>query len=147
MVKKYLRDRVRSHLAEVFKTKTSPHSIALGFAIGTFIGILPTPGFGVLMGLLVILVHERVNKLALFTALALWNPLTLVLVYWASYRIGDVIFGSIPAEKYSIVILNHAYNFTRRFLVGNLVLATTMSTLSYFTVKKIARRYQSKKGE
>jgi hypothetical protein len=40
-MKKYIK-RIRKHFREVLKTKTGENSIALGFAIGTFIAILPT---------------------------------------------------------------------------------------------------------
>jgi len=50
-------------LREFVGIKKSAHSIALGFAIGTFIGIMPTPGFGVLFALLVVLFYKEVNKI------------------------------------------------------------------------------------
>ena len=42
---KYLKTRIKHHFGAVLKTKHSPHAIASGFAIGTLIAILPTPGF------------------------------------------------------------------------------------------------------
>lgn len=144
---KKLRDKLKAYLLDVLRIKTSPHSIALGFSIGTFIGILPTPGFGVLIGLLVILIDRRISKLALFGALAFWNPLTLTPLYFLSYRIGDALFGTSHVTRYRIVLLNQVYNFTRRYLVGNLILAILFSISTYFLVRMIAQNYQnSKKG-
>ena len=40
-----IKDRIKHHFAEVIRLKTSGHAIALGFAVGSFISILPTPGF------------------------------------------------------------------------------------------------------
>lgn len=48
MVKSF-KEKIMHHFHEALRIKKSPHSIALGFGIGTFIGILPTPGFGVLL--------------------------------------------------------------------------------------------------
>lgn len=141
MVKKFLRDKVRTHLAEVLKTKTSPHSIALGFAYGTFIGIMPTPGFGILLGLVTVLVFKNVSKLSLFLALAIWNPLVLIPISTLGYRIGGLILGPVPDVEYRVRMVNQAYNFTARLLIGNLTIATILSVLSYFTVKKIAEEH------
>lgn len=136
-----IKDKLTSHFHEVLKTKTSPHSIALGFSIGTFIAVLPTPGFGVLFGLLVILLFKKVNKLALLIAFGVWNPVTLIPVYILSYRIGGMLFGSLPVVKYEVVLVNQAYNFTRRFLVGNILLALILSLACYSLTYAMARRH------
>ena len=51
--------KIREHFSEVIKIKRSPHSIALGFAVGTFLAILPTPGFSILLGLLIVLIYQK----------------------------------------------------------------------------------------
>ena len=78
MVKKF-KEKLKHHFQEVLKTKTSPHSIALGFAIGTLIDILPTLGFGFFLGLLVGLIFEKVNKYSLFGAIILCSENTTFL--------------------------------------------------------------------
>ncbi len=140
-----LKEKLKHHFHEVMMTKKSEHSIALGFTIGTFISILPTPGFNILLGLLVVLIYKKVNKFSLFIAMAVWNTLTLIPIYWLSYKIGDLLFGSVPVVKYNIVILDQIYNFSRRFLVGNFILAVVISPLSYFIVKGLIRLYRRRK--
>ncbi|MBA3064624.1 DUF2062 domain-containing protein, partial [Candidatus Woesearchaeota archaeon] len=73
MTKKIIK-KIKEHLSEIIRIKTSPHSIALGFAIGTFIAILPTLGFTYLIAIIVMLVYAKESKIALFGALLLWNP-------------------------------------------------------------------------
>ena len=136
MIGKY-KKKIAEHFQEVIRTKKSPHSIALGFAIGTLIGILPTPGFNILLGMLVILVFRKVNKFSLFGALAFWNPLVLTPVYFLSYKIGDLILGSVPVIEYELTILEQIYYFSRRFLVGNAIVAFCFSMSSYFLIRKI----------
>ena len=139
-----IKNKFKHHFHEVIRVKKSPHSIALGFSIGTLIAILPTFGLGALIGIIVILIFEKVNKFSLFIAFAVWNMLTLMPIYLLSYKIGEILFGTIPVYKFKIVLLNQAYNFTRRFLVGNFILAIVISVLSYFFVKKLAQVYQKK---
>lgn len=141
-----LKEKIKKHFHEVIRTKKSEHSVALGFAIGTFISILPTPGFNILLGLLVVLIFKKVNKFSLFISMAVWNTLTLIPIYWLSYKIGNLLFGSVPVVKYNIVILDQIYNFTRRYLVGNLILALIISPLCYFIVKGLIRLYRKKKN-
>jgi uncharacterized protein (DUF2062 family) len=137
--------KLKNHFNKVIRIKKSPHSIALGFAVGSFIALLPTPGFGYLLAFLITITYPRINKFALFAALLLWNPLLLAPAYMLSYRLGDIIFGDIEVVKYDIVLLDQAYNFTRRLLVGSLLIASLISLISYFIVKYMAKAYRNMK--
>ncbi len=139
---KDFRDKLRHHFDEVIKTKTTPESIALGFSLGTFLAIFPTPGFSILLGFILILIFEKISKLAMMGAFAIWNPVTLVPIYILSYNIGRVIGASLPPLAIRIDFINHAYNMSRSIIVGNIVLAVVLGIISYFIVKKIATRYQ-----
>ena len=122
---------------KLLKQKKSSHSIALGFAIGTFIGIIPTPGISIILGLLIVLIYRKVNKYSLFIAILFWNTLALAPMYYLSYKIGDLLFGDLPLFEYNVPILNQIYNFTKRYLRGNFILAVSVSIASYFIVKKM----------
>ncbi|MBU0535600.1 MAG: DUF2062 domain-containing protein [Nanoarchaeota archaeon] len=141
-----LKKGIKHHFHEVIKTKTDPHSIAIGFAIGTFISTLPTPGFNILLGVLVILIYERVSKIALFGSMAVWNPLTTPAVYYLSYRIGDMIFSDLPVTEIKLSLAGILLQNSRRFFVGNVILALSLSILSYFAVRKIAEIYQKRES-
>jgi uncharacterized protein len=144
MLKKY-KEKIKHHFHEVIRTKKSPHSIALGFAIGTFIGILPTPGLNILFGLIIILIFEKVNKFTLFFAIFFWNTLTLAPVHYLSFKIGVLLFGSAQVVKSDFVMLDFLYTFARRYLVGNLILAVTLSIASYFIVKITVNKMRVRK--
>ena len=136
--------KIKGHFVEVVKTKRSPESIALGFSVGTFIAVLPTPGLSLLIGLVIVLVFSRISKYALFSAFLVWNPLVLVPLHMLSYRMGLFLLGSAHTEAYGITFLSHAYSFTARFLLGNLIIASALSCLAYFLVISAARAYQGK---
>ena len=142
MITKKFRNKFSSYFKELLKTKTSPHSIAMGFSIGTFVAILPTPGLNILLGLLIVFIFKKISKFALFGAMAIFNPLVLTPIYVFSYKIGNVIFSSEPIVRYKFILLFQIYEFSRRFLVGNLFIATSISILSYFIVKKIVKKYE-----
>ena len=63
MLKKF-KNKLINHLKEVISIKTSPGSIALGFAVGTFFGIFPTFGLEFLMMFLIILIFKRISKVS-----------------------------------------------------------------------------------
>ena len=141
---KGVKKKLSSYLSDVLSIKTSPNSVALGFAIGSFIAITPTPGFSVLIGLLIVFLFRNVSKLALFVALALWNPITVIPFHILSLKIGSILFGSFPVVEYKLSMLDQIFVFSRRYLIGNLVIASFVSIISYFVVlvavKKIERK-------
>ncbi|MBT5023080.1 DUF2062 domain-containing protein [Candidatus Woesearchaeota archaeon] len=139
-----LKKKFRKHIKEIVKTKKSAHSVAIGFAIGTFISLLPTPGFNILLGVLLVLIYEKVNKFSLFGSMAFWNPFVLAPIYFLSYKIGDLLFSITPVIKYDLSIINQFFNFSRTFLAGNLILALTLSVVGYFLVKKIVEVLQER---
>ena len=139
-VKKF-KNKLKEHFQEVIKTKTSPHHIGLGFAIGTFISILPTPGLNILLGLLVLLIFKKVNKFSLFAGIILWNTLTLLPFYYFSYKIGDFLFGGSAVVVYELTIFEQFYSFARRYLIGNFIVAVITSIGSYFILRGIFTLY------
>jgi len=144
-MKKWLLKKTEQYIERVIEIKHSPGAIAAGFAIGTFIGILPTPGLNILIGFLVMLLVPRISKIALFAAIIIWNPFVAAPTYWLSYKIGAYLFAGEPLVKYNLDILNKAYEFSRRFLVGNIIVASALSASSYFLVKWIATEYKKHK--
>lgn len=136
----------KKHMDEVMKTKTSPHSIALGFAIGVLIAILPTPGFSVLLGVLIVLIFKDISKYSLFIALAIFNPIFMIPFYILSYYIGNLLFSTEPVIVFNVVFWDAVYNYTRRYLVGNVIVAVVTSFVSYFVVKYVVKKYEQEEG-
>jgi len=138
--------KLKEHFKEIAKTKTDPHYIALGFALGALLAILPTPGFSILLGLAIIVIYPKISKYALLIAMVVFNPLVNIPLYILSFKIGNMLFSSEPIIKYNIVILNTLYNFSRRFLVGNIIIASTDAVTGYFVTKKVAKVYQHRQN-
>ena len=143
---KRLKQRLKRHFLEVLELKTSTVSIAAGFAVGSLISILPRPGFGVILGTIVVILFKRINKMSTFLALALWNPLTLAPIYALSFKIGYGIFGRAPIVKYKFTILEQVYYYTKRFLVGNIISAICISALCYLLSYIAVEVYKRKRN-
>ncbi|MEP2025662.1 MAG: DUF2062 domain-containing protein [Reichenbachiella sp.] len=137
--------KVKRHFIEVLKTKTSDHSVAVGFAVGSFVAILPTPGISILIGVAIVAIFKTINKYALFSAMVVWNIWTLAPIYWASYEIGEAIFGDTEVVAFEFQQLDQVFDYTLRFMVGNLFLSIPISVLSYFLVRAAVRKYKRRR--
>ncbi|MFP4117749.1 MAG: DUF2062 domain-containing protein [Candidatus Woesearchaeota archaeon] len=138
------KDKVAHHFRDVLKAKYSPHTIAFGFSLGTFLAIFPTPGLSIVIGFFLLLIFSRINKLSLMAAFAFWNPVTLIPVYLVSYHIGALLVGELPEATVRVHLIGQAYNFTRSFLIGNIILSIVLGIISYLVVKRVATVYYKK---
>ncbi len=132
----------KQHFEEVLKTKKSANSIALGFAIGTLIGTLPIPFIDFFIGIIIILIFKRINKFSLMLGIFVWNPLTKIPVYSLSYQLGNYLFSEYSLVQFKFVFLNLAYNYTRRFLVGNLIISVVLTIACYLIIYLLVILYK-----
>lgn len=151
-----IRHHIRKPVHKAIKQKSSPHSIAIGFAIGTFIAIFPTFGLGFIIVLLIMLFYKTMNKIAAIAGVTFWNLVMMVPVYFASYNLGRFIFGSnaghtLRAESHDFLalfkvkpfnfesiinFLKENMIFLKEYFVGNLIIAIFFSVLSYLLVRR-----------
>jgi len=115
----------------------TPHSVALGLAIGTLVALLPSFGFSALLALFLIFIFPRINRPAVFVALIIWNPLVQIPIYAASFQLGSYLFADAVLVKYDIEILNQIYSFTRRFLIAHLLLISGITLFTYLGTRTL----------
>lgn len=142
-IKNY-REKLKKHFKEVIEIKDSPQSIALGFAIGTAIAVLPTFGFGALVGLGIILIFKRVSKVSLFASFLVWNPFVLGFLIPLEYGIGNFLLGGNPILTYNLEFLEILTNYSKKYLLGNLIITFVASSVSYALIYVLADRNQER---
>lgn len=81
------RDKIKGFLVWLMMLDDTPHSIAMGVAVGLLIGLTPTVGAQMLLVLVVSLVI-RCNRPVGCAMVWLTNPLTMVPIYFFNYMIG-----------------------------------------------------------
>ena len=145
MLKK-LKNKIKNYFKEVLMIKTSPNSIAWGFAVGTFFGIVPTFGTEAIIIFLILLIFRKISKISLVASYVLWNPLLTIPIYALSYKIGDLFLENLPTKIFKIELLNKIWFYSQRVIVGSLSIAIIFSVASYFIIYSLTKRYQ-KKGE
>jgi len=136
--------KLKDHLSEVLKIKTSPKSIASGFAIGVFFGIFPTFGLELIIIPLTILFFKKISKISLGIAYILFNPLITFPIHILSYFIGDKLLSNFPVVLVRWEFLGNVLTYTRRFILGSFIIAVILSLISYFVVLFLSKKYQSK---
>jgi uncharacterized protein (DUF2062 family) len=126
-----------------------PHYIAMGMAIGVFIGITPTIPFHTILAVLIAFIC-RGSKPAAMVGVWFSNPLTIPLFYYASYKAGNFILGkTMPFDQKYDSILELAkigFETTIAMLTGGVVIGIIPAILSYFITKKIFMKIRSKKN-
>lgn len=124
--------------------RDSTHEIALGFAIGVFVGILPTFGFGALiLGILAIPI--RFNIFAALVGTLVNNPLFVPFWLTSSYKVGEIITRmGINLEK---GIISSILKFSISYLVGNIILAIICGIISYFVMYIIIETYRVSRSQ
>lgn len=136
------RDRVQAELETAFGEDHTPHELAISFAIGVFITALPTLGTGILLFFVILHVFNWMNKLAMFAAIVVLNPLVKPAVYLASYQVGSFVLGPqvLPTDEFNVV--GTTVGATRLLIVGNLFVATLLSAVGYVLVRRLAVEYR-----
>ena len=133
-----------SHLLQAGKVKVeallkadaSAQNQALGFALGTFISLLPTPGFNLALTLL-LASWFRLHKATVFLSLAVWNVFVTAPFFALSYRLGNWLFPAPATATVTEQWQAQAISFVQGFLVGNLIIAAGVTAVSYTFVLSI----------
>ena len=130
---------LRELVDRVKNLKGDPHYVAMGMAIGVFIGITPTMPFHTVIAVSLAFIL-RGSKAA--AALGVWfcNPITAPLFYWGSYKVGMYLLGN-PAPfdvKYESVLelLDLGMDVTIAMIAGGVILGILPGIASYFITRK-----------
>ncbi len=130
--------------------KGEPKNIAMGFALGVFVGVTPTIPFHT--GLLVALgLASRQNITSAYIgAWAISNPLTVAPFYLLEYRIGKYLLGmgekSLVLKDYSIMsIMNFGWDVTFPLLAGGLIVAPFFAVPAYFVAHRMVLAIRRKR--
>ena len=148
--------RLKRYIMNIIKSKKSDKTIAWSYSIGTFIAVFPTPGFSTFIGLAVLGIFRQLNKMAILLSMVVWNAVTVVPVYWFSFKIGQSLAITDETNFFQYEWANNLIQYFKDFIVGNLFITIPISVISYFLAllllkhSRIARRkraiHKYKKG-
>ena len=97
MITRRQRQRARVRVLRFIKYRIlhvddSPHSIALGMALGILVAYMPPFGFHIALVMLLSFVF-RANKFVSLISVSICNPFTYVIIFYPNYRVGGALLG------------------------------------------------------
>ncbi len=124
----------------ILRLSASPHSVAMGVAVGTFSALTPFLGLHVVLAVAVsYLLSGNVIAAALATTFA--NPLTLPFIWAGTFRTGELVLGTASGHGDSPIDLAHLLDHLtlvdlwapvlKPMLVGSLVLGAPLAVAAY----------------
>ncbi|MFO8114581.1 MAG: DUF2062 domain-containing protein [Halorubrum sp.] len=137
-----LLDRVRSELHRSFTDEFSPRETAGSFSLGVFITMLPTLGTGLLAFVVLAWAFDRINRIAMFASVIVFNPVVKWGVYGSSFTLGTMLLGPVPGVSPSTVSLSAGPAIVTRLVIGNLILAVVAAAASYVAAHRIVIAYE-----
>ena len=130
----------------LLKAEASAHNQAMGFALGTFISLLPTPGFNFALALL-LASWFRLHKATVVVSLAVWNIFVTAPFMALSYRLGSWLFPAPATASVTSQWQAQVISFVQGFLVGNLIIAAGVTAVSYTIVLLIVWLLRERRSE
>ncbi|MBI2575075.1 DUF2062 domain-containing protein [Candidatus Woesearchaeota archaeon] len=121
---------ISDQFQKIAKKEYTPHDVALGFSLGVFVA-LATPGFDVLVALLLTLLLKNLNKLAVVIGVVIINPITTALIYPFIFKLGAVLIGYEPLQGANFFSLHNLLNISKPLLVGNIAMGIILGVASY----------------
>jgi uncharacterized protein (TIGR03546 family) len=136
MPKKNIKE-IRAILVKALKAHHTPHEIALGIAIGSFIAVLPLYGLHTVLCVLAIILIPKANKIAIFLGTNISLPPTIPVITWTAYDIGRFLLAD---KRYPPLSWEYIRNFKIERLsefyyplfIGSLVLGLICAVVFYF---------------
>ena len=146
-----LRRTPREILRAILMLDDSPHSIALGTAVGMFIAMTPTVGIQMVLVVAVSLLTRRLfqfNRIAALLTVYVSNPFTVVPIYWFNYCVGaffvdaNVTYADFEAAlhyeglaEWWATVETLLFEVGTPLLLGSLVVATVTGLPTYPAMK------------
>ena len=145
-----LRRVLRYHWLKFLRLQEDPRKLAWGMALGVFIGITPTIPFHMVTALS-LAACLRVSPVAAFIGIQIGNPLTVVPIYIACYKVGQfLLYRGKPLvfpETFSFKAwMDVLWQGGIALQVGGVVLAVPPAIVAYFLTLWIVQRYRRRKA-
>ncbi|WP_196885310.1 DUF2062 domain-containing protein [Aureivirga sp. CE67] len=128
----------------IFKLEDNPEKIAKGFAMGSFIGMMPIPGFQVLVSLAFASLF-KLNKKAACVAVFNTNLVTGLFIFSFNYWLGQKVLGiesgfAFP-DKLDIHFVSTIFKAGSEvylsLIVGGIITGIIYAIAAYFLLKNI----------
>ena len=146
---------VRKFVRDIAGLDDPPYKIAMGLALGIFVGFIPIMGIQMAVVLPFALLF-RANKTAAIGGVWITNPVTVIPIYYMNYKIGEQ-FVSFPPLTWAHFKGLFSQMTLTRFLelgeailvplfVGGLVVAFIAAVPTFFVTRHLVIRARARKA-
>jgi len=141
-----LQRKIRYCYIRFRRLKGNPQKIALGMALGVFIGVTPTIPFHTILAL--ILSHIfRISRIAAVMGVWICNPVTIPLLYYFSFVIGKkLLYPHLDMSMPEFIdiqdLLKLGWEINLSLQLGGLILALPAGMMAYFLTLWAIKRYR-----
>ena len=138
--------KLKDKLMVLVKINNTPRHIALGVAIGVFIGVTPLYGFHTVIVIIMAMLIPRTNKIAILIGSNISIPPTAPFISWGGYEIGRKIFGhKYPAIQWTY-LKHFRYSDVKEILfplfLGSFILGLILALCFYFITLILVERFR-----
>jgi uncharacterized protein (DUF2062 family) len=154
-IKKNKKDNLANALLRVYerfvKIRGRPREIALGFALGIFVGMTPTMGIQMPIAVFFAAIFKW-SKISAASGVWITNPFTAPFVYGSTYFVGAHLLDlktalALPAElTWSLVkeMLRNAPVILGALTVGGILVGLPLAVLGYYIAYMAVNKYQQR---
>lgn len=132
------------------RLEDTPHSVALGFAVGTAMAVTPFVGLHYLLAALAAWLL-RANVLASVIGTSIGNPWTLPFLLVWDYQIGSALLGgggAVSEQHLTLAFMfRHPLDMLAPLVIGSIPTAAVLGGLSYVVVRRIVAHYRTQHQE
>ena len=147
---KRLKRKAHEFYTTFISLKGEPHHIAMGMAVGIFIGTTPTIPLHTILILAIIFI-TRHNLTAALLGAWITNPITIPIFYWTEYKIGGYLLG--VNHNVNLIesctlqeLLHTGWKICVPLQLGGLILATLFAVPAYYITRKAVLVVRKKRG-
>ena len=138
--------KIKDFLKKILTLNDTSHGIALGFAVGLFLSVIPTFGLGMIAAL-ALAPLLRANLVSTYLGTLVVNPLTGMFFYGLDYLVGSWVLGGggeVELPRTLARALELAGTVALPLYLGGFILAAVLSLTAYTVIFLGAKMYQSK---
>lgn len=131
--------------------KGEPKAIAMGMAIGVFVGVTPTIPFHTALLILITVLSKQNVTAAYLGSWIVSNPVTIPLFYFIQYEIGHHLLGMASIDTNLAVlsiqqIINIGWHIALPLLLGGIIMAPVFAVPAYFIAHHTVLTIRKKTG-
>ncbi|MGL4722819.1 MAG: DUF2062 domain-containing protein [Desulfovibrionaceae bacterium] len=136
----------------IIRIRAEPREIALGLALGVFIGSLPIIPFQTI-AVVILAILFKASKIAGFLGTFVTNPVTMLPFYLLLWYVGSFFIPHAVGENINMSDLSlenliaQGPNIFLAMMLGGIIVGLPAGIVTFFTIKPLLEKYKKRRNE